>query len=132
MSLLADNRGTLVKPNAYPTERDVSPEDPRIGVFVFYCGNNIGGVVDVERVMQYARTIPGVVYAERNLYTCSYDTQKRIREKIAELGLNRVVVASCTPRAVPVYDPGGRPQSLLLRARRHSCNARSSIFISGW
>jgi len=98
MSLLADSRGTLVKPKEYPPERDVSGEEPRVGVFVCHCGTNIAGVVDVEQVVQYARTIPNVVYAERNLYTCSDDTQKRIREKIAELGLNRVVVASCTPR----------------------------------
>src|SRR5581483_10274546 len=63
-----------------------------------HCGTNIAGVIDVEEVVQYARTLPNVAYAERNLYTCSDDTQKRIREKIAELGLNRVVVASCTPR----------------------------------
>jgi len=98
MSLLADSRGTLVKPKQYPPERDVSGEEPRVGVFVCHCGTNIAGVVDVEQVVQYARTIPDVAYAERNLYTCSDDTQKRIREKIAELGLNRVVVASCTPR----------------------------------
>jgi heterodisulfide reductase subunit A-like polyferredoxin len=98
MSLLADSRGTLVRPKQYPPERDVSAEEPRVGVFVCHCGTNIAGVVDVERVVQYARTIPGVAYAERNLYTCSDDTQKRIREKIAELGLNRVIVASCTPR----------------------------------
>ena len=98
MSLLADSRGTLVQPKQYPPERDVSTEEPRVGVFVCHCGTNIAGVVDVEQVVQYARTIPDVVYAERNLYTCSDDTQKRIREKIAELGLNRVVVASCTPR----------------------------------
>jgi heterodisulfide reductase subunit A len=98
MSLLADSRGTLVKAKEYPPERDVSAADPRVGVFVCHCGTNIAGVVDVEQVVQYARTLPNVAYAERNLYTCSDDTQKRIREKIAELDLNRVVVASCTPR----------------------------------
>src|ERR1019366_3081725 len=98
MSLLADSRGTLVKAKEYPPERDVSGATPRVGVFVCHCGTNIAGVVDVEQVVQYARTLPNVAYAERNLYTCSDDTQKRIREKIAELDLNRVVVASCTPR----------------------------------
>jgi len=98
MSLLMDSRGTLVRPKEYPPERDVSGQEPRVGVFVCHCGTNIAGVVDVEQVVQYARTLPNVAYAERNLYTCSDDTQKRIREKIDELNLNRVVVASCTPR----------------------------------
>ena len=98
MSMLADSRGTLVSPRQYPPERDVSGEDPRVGVFVCHCGTNIAGVIDVEEVVQYARTLPNVAYAERNLYTCSDDTQKRIREKIDELNLNRVIVASCTPR----------------------------------
>lgn len=98
MSLLADSRGTLVRKKEYPPEKDVSQEEPRVGVFVCHCGTNIAGVVDVERVVQYAQTLPNVVHAERNLYTCSDDTQKRIRAKIDELNLNRVVVASCTPR----------------------------------
>ncbi len=98
LCLLKDARGTLVSPQEYPPERDVSGEDPRIGVFVCHCGTNIAGVVNVPAVVDYARTLPNVVYAENNLYTCSNDTQQRIKEKIAEHGLNRVVVASCTPR----------------------------------
>lgn len=98
MSLLAASRGTLVRKKEYPPERDVAGEEPRIGVFVCHCGTNIAGVIDVEQLVQYAQSLPNVVHAERNLYTCSDDTQKRIREKIAECNLNRVVVASCTPR----------------------------------
>ncbi len=98
MTLLMDSRGTLVREKQYPPERDVSDEAPRVGVFVCHCGTNIAGVIDVEQLVQYANTLPNVVHAERNLYTCSNDTQKRIREKIAERNLNRVVVASCTPR----------------------------------
>jgi len=98
MTLLADSRNTLVRKKEYPPERDVRGEEPRIGVFICHCGTNIGGFVDVPSVVEYAQTLPNVVYAERNLYTCSDDTQKRIREKIDELKLNRVVVASCTPR----------------------------------
>lgn len=98
MRLLADSRGTMVRPKEYPPEKDVAGDDPRIGVFVCHCGTNIAGTIDVEQVVQYAAALPNVVHAERNLYTCSDDTQKRIREKIDELGLNRVVVASCTPR----------------------------------
>ena len=96
--VLASARGTLVKKKEYPTERDIRGEPPRIGVFICFCGINIGGVVDVPQVVEYARTLPRVVYAESNLYTCSQDTQERIKETIAEYGLNRVVVASCTPR----------------------------------
>ena len=69
-----------------------------MGVFICHCGINIGAVVDVPAVVAYARTLPGVVHAEHNLYTCSQDTQERIARQIEELGINRVVVASCTPR----------------------------------
>ncbi len=98
LSLLREARGTLITPKVYPPERDVKGEEPRIGVFVCHCGTNIAGVVNVPDVVEYAKTLPNVVYAENNLYTCSNDTQDRIKEKIAEHNLNRVVVASCTPR----------------------------------
>jgi len=97
-SLISSERETLTTAKKYPPERDVSGEEPRIGVFVCYCGINIGGVVNVPEVMEYAKTLPNVVYAEHNLYTCSQDTQEKIREMIKEHNLNRVVVASCTPR----------------------------------
>jgi len=70
----------------------------KIGVFVCHCGTNIGGVVDVEEVVEYAKGLPNVAWAERNLYTCSENGLSSIREKIAEYDLNRVIVASCTPR----------------------------------
>jgi len=95
---IASARDTLVTPVEYPPERPVEGLEPRIGVFVCHCGINIGGVVDVPAVMEYARGLPNVAYAERNLYTCSQDTQENIMEKIWEHDLNRVVVASCTPR----------------------------------
>ncbi len=98
LSLLRDVKGSLIIPKEYPPETDVSGQAPRIGVFVCHCGTNIAGVVRVLDVVEYARTLPGVVYAENNLYTCSNDTQERIKEKIKEHSLNRVVVASCTPR----------------------------------
>ena len=97
-SITAPGRGKLTVPKEYPPERDVSGEEPRIGVFVCHCGINIGGVVNVPEVVEYAKKLSNVVYAEHNLYTCSQDTQKAIREKIKEHGLNRVIVASCTPR----------------------------------
>ncbi|MGD8227049.1 MAG: CoB--CoM heterodisulfide reductase iron-sulfur subunit A family protein [Desulfobacteraceae bacterium] len=70
----------------------------RVGVFICHCGTNIGGIVDVPKVVEYARTLPNVVYAEGNLYTCSEDGLSSIRSVIREHHLNRVVVASCTPR----------------------------------
>jgi heterodisulfide reductase subunit A len=96
--LLCSARHTLSRHAEYPPERDVSAEEPRVGVFVCHCGSNIGGFLDVPGVAEYARTLPGVVHAEDNLYTCSQDSIAKITEKVKELGLNRVVVASCTPR----------------------------------
>lgn len=98
MSVIASERGKEIIEKEYPPERDVTKEDPRIGVFVCHCGINIGGVVRVPEVVEYARKMPNVVYAEANLYTCSQDTQEIIRKKINEHKLNRVIVASCTPR----------------------------------
>ena len=92
-------RGTLVTPAEYPPETEVQPGDtPRIGVFICSCGSNIAGVVDVTGVTDYARTLPGVAHAENTMYTCSADSLKLIQERIQEHGLNRVIVASCTPR----------------------------------
>jgi heterodisulfide reductase subunit A len=98
LSLLKDVKGSLIIPKEYPPEIDVRGQEPRIGVFVCHCGTNIGGVVNVPEVVEYAKTLPYVAYAENNLFTCSNDTQERIKEKIKEHNLNRVVVASCTPR----------------------------------
>jgi heterodisulfide reductase subunit A2 len=73
-------------------------EEPRIGVFVCHCGTNIGGVVNVPEVTEYAKTLPNVACAEHNLYTCSEAGLATIEKAIKEYKLNRVVVASCTPR----------------------------------
>ncbi len=73
-------------------------KDPRIGVFVCHCGLNIGGTVDVDKVAEYAASLPGVVFSAANLYTCSQPGQEEIKKAIVEQGLNRVVVASCSPR----------------------------------
>ncbi len=96
--LLSESRGTLTRKKEYPEEKDIRNERPRIGVFVCHCGINIGAYVDVPKVVEYAKKLPYVEYAEENLYTCSADTQIRIKELIKEHNLNRVVVASCTPR----------------------------------
>jgi len=97
-AILSSARGSLVKDKAYPKEIDVSSQKPRIGVFVCNCGTNIGGIVDVPQVAEYARSLPGVTYVEENLFTCSQDTQDNMKEIIEHEGLNRVIVAACTPR----------------------------------
>ncbi|HLF26912.1 MAG TPA: FAD-dependent oxidoreductase [Anaerolineae bacterium] len=90
-------RFTLTRRSEYPSEREVKGEAPRVGVFVCHCGSNIAGFLDVPQVTAYAGTLPNVAHAESNLYTCSQDSIKHITETVKELGLNRVVVASCTP-----------------------------------
>ncbi|MGD8648544.1 MAG: FAD-dependent oxidoreductase, partial [Desulfobacterales bacterium] len=95
---LVEARGTETESVHVPDEIDVSEQDPRIGVFVCNCGINIGGVVDVPAVREYAQTLPHVALADENLFTCSQDTQERIKEVIQEHQLNRVVVASCSPK----------------------------------
>ncbi len=97
-ALLASGRHSLTRVKEYPPEKDVSAEEPRVGVFVCHCGINIGGVVNVPQVKEFAATLDNVVLAEENLYTCSQDTQERIKALIQEHNLNRVVVASCSPR----------------------------------
>jgi len=97
-SNLTQSRGTLTRSKTYPEEKKIGPDQPRIGVFVCNCGTNIGGIVDVPRVAAMAKTLPGVTYVEENLFTCSQDSQDRIRDTIKKEGLNRVVVAACTPR----------------------------------
>jgi heterodisulfide reductase subunit A len=95
---LAAVRNTRTRAPSRPTETDVSRRPPRIGVFVCNCGINIGGVVNVPQVAEYARTLPNVVYVEENLFTCSQDTQDKMAAVIRQQDLNRVVVAACTPR----------------------------------
>ncbi len=97
-TLLSDVRATMTKKKEYPLEIDITGQEPRIGVFVCHCGINIGGVVNVPEVREYAKTLGNVVYVDENLYTCSQDTQEKIKKAIQENRLNRVVVASCSPR----------------------------------
>jgi heterodisulfide reductase subunit A len=96
--ILAEVRGTLIVEKEYPPERDISDEPQRIGVFVCHCGINIGGVVNVEDVVEFARDLPNVAHCEHSLYTCSQDNQQKIKETIEKHKLNRIVIASCTPR----------------------------------
>ncbi|MBW6519029.1 MAG: CoB--CoM heterodisulfide reductase iron-sulfur subunit A family protein [ANME-2 cluster archaeon] len=96
-SLLASERGTLVTERKYPKEKTIG-EEVRTGVVVCRCGINIGSIVDVPDVVEYAKTLPGVVFAKEEVYACSSDSLEGISELVKEHDLNRVVVASCTPR----------------------------------
>ncbi|MDY6971301.1 MAG: FAD-dependent oxidoreductase, partial [Thermodesulfobacteriota bacterium] len=98
--ILDYRRGKLTKERIYPPERDVTEEDPRIGVFVCHCGANIGRVVDVPSTVEYALTLPNVVYAQEQLFSCATNCAKEITDMIKEKGLNRVVVAACSPRTL--------------------------------
>jgi heterodisulfide reductase subunit A-like polyferredoxin len=111
--LLSAARHTLTRTIEFPPERDTSAEDVRTGVFVCHCGTNIAGYLDVPKVSDYASSLPGVVHAEHNLYTCSQDSIAHITEQVKELGLNRVVVASCTPHThAPLFQDSLRAAGL--------------------
>ncbi|MFZ5632427.1 MAG: FAD-dependent oxidoreductase [Bacillota bacterium] len=97
-AFLAPARNTLISEKEFPPELDVAGDHPRIGVFVCHCGINIGSVVNVPKVVAHAGTLPGVVFADEKLYACSQDSQFAIKELIRKHNLNRVVVASCSPR----------------------------------
>ncbi len=98
--LLDYRRGKLSRERIYPPERDVSQEEPRIGVFVCHCGSNIGSVVNVPSVVEYALTLPHVVYAQEQLFSCATNSAQEITDITKEKGLNRVVVAACSPRTL--------------------------------
>ncbi|UCF94382.1 MAG: FAD-dependent oxidoreductase, partial [Desulfobacterales bacterium] len=93
---LADSRWTLARTETVPAEIDIKGAPPRVGVFVCCCGTNIAGFVDVPALVAFAQSLPGVVYAEKNLFSCSQDTQAQISQIIKDHRLNRVVVAACT------------------------------------
>jgi len=96
--LLNYRRDKLSRERVYPPERDVSAEEPKIGVVVCHCGANIGRVVDIPAVVEYAATLKNVTWAGENLFACSTENAQQIADAIVEKGLNRVVLAACTPR----------------------------------
>ncbi len=96
--LLNYRRGRLERERVYPPERDTSQEELKIGVVICHCGANIGRIVDIPAVVEYAKTLPGVSYAGENLFACSTENAKQISDAIAAKGLNRVVLGACTPR----------------------------------
>ena len=97
-SSLSKSRWTLTKTKEIPEEIDIYGQPVRIGVFVCRCGTNIAGIVDVPSVVEFARKLPGVVFVEENMFSCSQDTQETIAQVIKENNLNRIVVAACTPK----------------------------------
>jgi heterodisulfide reductase subunit A len=104
------------------------PNDLRIGVFVCDCGSNIAGAVDTTAVTEFARTLPGVAYAVRNKYTCSDPGQNEIRQAVKAHRLDRVVVASCSPRQHEptfrqcVLDAGLNPYLMEMANLREHCS----------
>ncbi|MEW5910615.1 MAG: FAD-dependent oxidoreductase, partial [Thermodesulfobacteriota bacterium] len=97
-SRLSEARWTLTKTKEIPEETDIRGEPPRIGVFICRCGTNIASAVDVPNVVEYAKSLPYVVHAEENMFSCSQDTQEMMTKVIKEKQLNRVVVSACTPK----------------------------------
>jgi heterodisulfide reductase subunit A len=95
---IQESRFTRTLSRVYPEERDTSSEIPRIGVFICHCGINIASIINVQDVVSYTRSLPFVELVSDNLFTCSADTQTKIKQAIIEHKLNRVVVASCSPR----------------------------------
>jgi heterodisulfide reductase subunit A len=98
--LLDYRRGNLAKERIYPPERDVSKEEPRIGVFVCHCGANISRIVSVPSTVEYALTLPNVVHAQEQIFSCATNSAREITEITKEKGLNRVIVAACSPRTL--------------------------------
>lgn len=98
--LLNYRRGDLSQEREYPPERDVSQEEPKIGVFVCHCGANIGRIVNVPEVVEYCKTLPNVVHAQEQLFSCATNSAKQITDVTREMGLNRVIVAACSPRTL--------------------------------
>ncbi len=96
--LLDYRRGNLAQDRTYPDERDVTEEEPRVGVFACHCGANIGRVVDVPGLVEYSEGLEHVCHAEEGLFICSTDAAQQISNTIRDKKLNRVVVAACTPK----------------------------------
>ncbi len=99
-ALLDYRRGDLAKERIYPPERDVSQEEPRIGVFVCHCGANISRIVSVPSAVEYALSLPNVVHAQQQIFSCATNSAREITDVTKEKGLNRVIVAACSPRTL--------------------------------
>ncbi|MDR1577017.1 MAG: FAD-dependent oxidoreductase [Deltaproteobacteria bacterium] len=95
---LTPARGSLTKVIKVPPPVDVTGEPPRVGVFICHCGINIASVVDVPKVVEFAKTLPFVEYASNTMFACSQDSQEKLVSLIKEYRLNRIVVSACSPR----------------------------------
>jgi heterodisulfide reductase subunit A len=98
MAFLGEARRTETSVKELPPEIDVSGEEPRVGVFICHCGINIAQTVNIEMLVNAFKDQPNVAHAENMLYACSQDNQERLKNLVKEKNLNRVLVASCTPR----------------------------------
>lgn len=98
--LLKYRQGKLSRKRVYPLQRNVSEEEPRIGVFVCHCGANISSIVNVTEVVNYVMTLPNVVYAKQQIFSCATNSAKEITDLAKEKGLNRIVIAACSPRTL--------------------------------
>ncbi|MFH1673609.1 MAG: FAD-dependent oxidoreductase [Pseudomonadota bacterium] len=125
---IASARGHEITLPSLPPEKSLFGREPRIGVFVCCCGTNIAGVVDVQAAAEYARQLPGVVLADVFLFACSTDSKVRMKELIMEHDLNRVVVASCSPKTheelfrASLREAGLNPYLLEMANIRNQCS----------
>jgi heterodisulfide reductase subunit A len=97
---LSYRRGNLAEERIYPPERDTAGQEPKIGVFVCHCGANISSVVNVPSTVEYALRLPNVVHAQEQLFSCANNSINEITDLAEEKGLNRVVIAACSPRTL--------------------------------
>ncbi|MEW5946844.1 MAG: FAD-dependent oxidoreductase [bacterium] len=103
-SLMSRARGTEISERDLPAEKAPDSGPPRIGVLICHCGFNIGSVISVPEVVEYARQLPWVVFADEKLYACSQDTLSEIKRLIEKHNLTRLVISSCTPRThLPLF-----------------------------
>ncbi|MFH0787297.1 MAG: FAD-dependent oxidoreductase [Pseudomonadota bacterium] len=125
---IAGVRGYEISKPMLPPERSLFGIGPKIGVFVCCCGTNIAGVVDVKGLAEYAGHLPKVVFSEVFLFACSTDSKVRMKELILEHELNRVVVASCSPKTHETLfmdtlkDAGLNPYLLEMANIRNQCS----------
>ena len=126
--LARPKKSPKVPPPVQWGERDTAGAPPRVGVFVCHCGTNIASVVAVKEVKDFAKTLPNVVYAGELLYACSEDSQATIQKMIDKHALNRVIVASCSPRTHaplfqdPIHQKGLNPALFEMANIRDQCS----------
>jgi heterodisulfide reductase subunit A len=126
--LLDYRRGDLAVERVYPLEKDVSDQIAKIGVFVCHCGANISRIVGVPSVVDYVQTLPGVVYVEEQLFSCATNSAQAITDLTVEKGLNRVIIAACSPRTLEalfrdtLQEAGLNPYYLEMANIREHCS----------